>query len=499
MQTPPLELTWTVPRPGERIAGKYVVESVCGRGGLSAVLSAVQTGLDRRVALKVLLPEWSGEPGVIERFLREGRAATRIRSEHVVRVFDVDQLPCGAPYLVLEYLEGHDLDDVVAMRGPLPVQTAVDWVLQAAEAIAEAHAHGIVHRDLKPGNLFLTRRFDGSACIKVIDFGLSKLSDPGRYTSNRKITRPTDVMGTPLYMAPEQLRSFCDVDGRTDIWALGAVLHELLTAQPAFGGGTVPEVWATVLTQEPARVSSLRANVPAALEAVVLRCLEKDAASRFGSILEMARPLAPFGTYAARESCERIERMDTRLSGPSLLPPRDPRPFDDPWPSDMEVVRRRFGSPASARVVFAGLGMLMVFGGGVFAWRVHGRPPSGVAPFQATATAAVPTATLAPIPPATPTLAPAPAPTLSRPPRHDFVSAAPSPSPPTFRQSPQVCVEDNPYDDSTNTPPCPPVPSQVPSADPDDLLWLRPHADTSADVPPPAPTSTADDPFAGRK
>src|SRR5262249_47545583 len=159
--------------------------------------------LDQRVALKILLPEWAGDPDVVERFLREGRAATRIKSEHVVRVFDVGTLESGAPFLVMEFLEGHSLDDVLATWGALPVPTAIDWVLQAAEAIGEAHTQGIVHRDLKPANLFLTRRADGSACIKVIDFGLSKLTDPRMSGASVKLTRPTDVMGSPHYMAPE--------------------------------------------------------------------------------------------------------------------------------------------------------------------------------------------------------------------------------------------------------------------------------------------------------
>ena len=485
MDTRPLELSWKVPRPGENIAGKYVVEGLCGRGGLSAVLSAVQVGLDRRVALKILLPEWADEPEVIERFLREGRAATRIRSEHVVRVFDVDRLPCGAPYLVLEYLEGHNLDDVVAMWGPLPVATAVDWVLQAAEALAEAHAHGIVHRDLKPGNLFLTRRFDGGACVKVIDFGLSKLSDPGRYAAHRELTRPTDVMGTPQYMAPEQLRASRDVDARTDIWALGAVLHELLTGQPAFRGETVPEVCATVLTQQPARVSSLRANVPAALEAVVLRCLEKDPGARFGSVLEMARAIAPLGTEAGATSCERIERMEMRVSGPSPLPPLDLSAAGgeggegDSWPSDLDLVRKRFGTPASGKVVFAGLSMLLLVGGGAFAWLyvdVHGPARAAVAELQGSGAPASAT-----VPPPAPEPARAPSATAS-------ASTAP---PPRVVHKPPV----------TRPRPSPPIPAatHLPSARPDDVPWLRSRTEPSPDVPAPPPPPTADDPFAGRK
>ena len=278
-----LEPSWTIPSPGDTLAGKYVVDGLCGRGGLAVVLSAMHAGLGQRVALKMLLPEWAGDRDVVQRFVREGRAATRIRSEHVVRVFDVGTLESGAPYLVLEYLEGHDLDEVLAMWGPLPVPTAIDWILQACEAIAEAHACGIVHRDLKPANLFLTQRADGSACVKVLDFGLSKLTDPRMCGASGKLTRPTDVMGSPHYMAPEQLRASSEADARADIWALGAVLHELLTTQPPFRGDTMPELCATVLTQPPARLSSLRENVAPELERAVLRCLEKDPNARFAT------------------------------------------------------------------------------------------------------------------------------------------------------------------------------------------------------------------------
>src|SRR5579883_968381 len=296
MENRALESSWTIPRPGETVADKYVIEAPCGRGGLAVVFSAIHAGLDRRVAIKVLLPEWAGDADVIERFLREGRAATRIKSEHVVRVFDVGRLDGGAPYLVLEYLEGHNLDDVLRMWGPLPVPTAIDWVLQAAEAIAEAHALGIVHRDLKPANLFLTRRADGSACVKVIDFGLSKLTDPRMSGSGAKLTQPSDVMGSPHYMAPEQLRATCEADARADLWALGAVLHELLVGKPPFRGETVPEICATVLTQDPPRLTSLRASVPPPVEHAVLRCLEKDPEARLANAAELARAIAPFGT-----------------------------------------------------------------------------------------------------------------------------------------------------------------------------------------------------------
>jgi serine/threonine-protein kinase len=391
-------LEWTIPRSGDVIDGKYVVERACGRGGLAVVLSAMHAGLDQRVAIKMLLPEWAGDTEVVERFLREGRAATRIKSEHVVRVFDVGKHETGAPYLVLEYLEGHNLDDVLRMWGPLPVPTAVDWVLQAAEAIAEAHAYGIVHRDLKPANLFLTRRADGSACVKVIDFGLSKLTDPRMSGSSAKLTRPSDIMGSPHYMAPEQLRATCEADARADLWALGAVLHELLVGKPPFRGETVPEICATVLTQEPPRLTSIRASVPPPVETAVLRCLEKDPDARLASAAELARAIAPFGTSVARTSCARIERLlegGGAVSDLSLLPPMtDERPPSlADWPSDPYAERMRGSS--SMRVILGAVLLLGALGIGalmVMYETVHeGEPRAGVTEMQS---APAPTATV---------------------------------------------------------------------------------------------------------
>jgi serine/threonine-protein kinase len=364
--------SWTIPSPGETIAGKYYVESTCGCGGLAVVLSAIQIGLDRRVAVKLLLPHWAHQADVVERFLREGRAATRIRSEHVVRVFDVGRLESGAPFLVLEYLEGNDLDAVLRQWGPLPVATAIDWVLQATEAIAEAHAHGIVHRDLKPANLFLTHRTDGTSCVKVIDFGLSKIADP--WSQPDKLTRPTDVMGSPHYMAPEQLRATCEADARADLWALGAVLHELISGRPPFYGATMAELCAAVLTEAPEPLSIGRPGVPAGVEQAVLRCLEKDPAARFASVAEFAQALAPFGSPGARGSCERIERvvgLSPRARDVSSLPPlvyegyaeadwpggSEPASIDTPTPA----LRAR-GVPASPRIVAGSLLILSALG-----------------------------------------------------------------------------------------------------------------------------------------
>ena len=207
--------------PGQILAGKFQIERVLGRGGMGVVVAAQHLQLGQLVALKFLLPEALRNPEVTERFLREARAAVRLKSEHVGRVIDVGTLDDGAPYLVMEYLEGQDLDSFREEHERLPVAQVVSFVLQASEAIAEAHSIGIIHRDLKPANLFLTVRADGSPTVKVLDFGIAKATEGSEDFS---LTKTATVMGSPAYMSPEQLRSARDVDARSDIWAIGVIL-----------------------------------------------------------------------------------------------------------------------------------------------------------------------------------------------------------------------------------------------------------------------------------
>ncbi len=371
-----LEPTWGIPRPGQIIAGKYVVESRYARGGIAVVLTAMHADSDRRVAIKVLLPEWAGDSAIVERFLRQGRTATRIKSEHVARVFDVGTIEGGgAPYLVLEHLEGHTLGDVVSTWGPLPVQTAIDWVLQAAEAVAEAHVQGVIHRDLKPANLFLTHRPDGTACIKVVDFGLSRLIDP-RAGTGPQTPLESELLGSPAYTAPEQLRSGSLADARADIWSLGVILHELITGHPPFEEATTPGLCVAVLTRPAPPISALRENVPEAVEQAVLVCLEKDPDARFPSVAEMARAVAPFGTLGARASCERIDRTRSRnartigtietVSLAAEPSASTARASEDAEGEDWELDRRVFQSPASAKIVLGALLILIGLGSAVF-------------------------------------------------------------------------------------------------------------------------------------
>jgi serine/threonine-protein kinase len=289
---------------GDVIAGKYRIEGVIGEGGMGIVLAARHLELDQLVAIKFVHPSQAHEQELIQRFFREARAAAAIKSPHVVRVLDVSRLESGAPYMVMEHLEGTDLEFLLHDRGPLPPADAVDYVLQACDAIAEAHAAGLVHRDLKPGNLFLAEMPDGSRLIKVLDFGISKVMDA-------PIALTRGVMGTLIYMPPEQLRSSRDVDSRADIWALGVILYELLWGPLAEGDAATA---AMVMKERPPPLRDRRPELDAGLDLVVLRCLERDLDRRFQdvrSLVEALRPWAPRNVDALLTRFDRLVAVRT--------------------------------------------------------------------------------------------------------------------------------------------------------------------------------------------
>lgn len=290
-------------RPGTIVAEKYRVEARIARGGMATILRAEHLGLGERVALKLLLPRFRNSPEFVGRFRREARAAARLRSEHVARVLDFGALEDGSPYLAMDLLEGHDLEAHLLEHGPLPMRVAVDLVLQASEALAEAHAIGIVHRDLKPQNLFLTKSADGVEVLKVIDFGIAKNTGGGALVTGKHTS-----MGTPHYMSPEQLHASDSVDARSDIWSLGVILHELLTGRNVFDAPTPRELLMLVANGQP--VLSLEPHHPSALRAVLERCLATNRNVRFESVRELAQALVPFGTSSAATRVARLRRVE---------------------------------------------------------------------------------------------------------------------------------------------------------------------------------------------
>ncbi|MBK9263811.1 MAG: serine/threonine protein kinase [Polyangiaceae bacterium] len=293
-------------QPGDVLLGKYRVERVLGQGGMGMVVAARHQQLGELFAIKVMLPEVLEHPEALERFLREARASARLRGEHVARVHDVGTLESGAPYMVLEYLEGTDLDNVISSRGALGIGEAASYVYQACEALLEAHALGIVHRDLKPPNLFMIRRPNGTPCIKVLDFGISK--ELGGDAINPKLTKTGTIMGSPLYMSPEQMLDAKDADTRSDIWSLGVILYELATGKLPFIAENMTEIVAKVLSTQPLPPSQVCPGMSPAFDVLVGRCLDKNRDTRFQTVQEFMAALRPFvnekdvaGAGAARD------------------------------------------------------------------------------------------------------------------------------------------------------------------------------------------------------
>ncbi len=309
-----------VPGVGDVVAGKYRIEQVLGRGGMGVVLLATHEQLEDRVALKVLLPEVARDQDVVQRFTHEARAAKSLRSEHVVRVLDIGALPGGTPFMVMEFLEGEDLNTRLERGGVLPVSEAVDHVLQAMVALAEAHASGLIHRDLKPANLFLSQRPDGAPLVKVLDFGISKRHQPN-LIGGSELAQTQRLMGSPLYMSPEQLRTARRVDARTDIWALGVTLFELIAGRCPFEAESMSAVMIAIANDPPATFSQLGVPVPEGLEEVVLRCLEKDQERRWGSVAELAQALAPYAGREGQRAAESVLGVTLRASYTSVRPP----------------------------------------------------------------------------------------------------------------------------------------------------------------------------------
>lgn len=344
-----------LPRVGQLVVEKYRVVRLLGSGGMGSVLEARHASLGHSVALKILHQVASDTDESSVRFFREARATASLESEHVVRIFDLGTTEEGLPFLVMERLIGFDLGDVLIRTGSFSPSLAVECVLQAARGVGHAHEAGIIHRDLKPSNLFLTRRTDGRALVKVLDFGISKLSKDDDAV---RLTQTRTMVGSPLYMSPEQVRDARNVDVRTDVWSLGAILYELLSGRPAFDGDTLPAVYASIVTDEPAPIER---ELPEALRTLVGRCLTKDRRERVGSTAELiegleallaALPSAPLSAldlpFPAREREEDVP-------SPGVFPRAQPlnETFSLAEPARTSETRKRL-TPATTPTLSSG-------------------------------------------------------------------------------------------------------------------------------------------------
>ncbi len=311
--------------PGTVVLDKYRVVRTLGIGGMGMVVHAVHTTLGNDVAIKFLLPQFSTSGDAARRFVREAQAASKIQCEHIARVSDVGSGPLG-PYMVMEFLEGQDLSKQIKQFGPLSVPVALDYAVQAATALSEAHRHGIIHRDVKPANLFVVERSDGSPLVKVLDFGISKVAEQ----SSLDVTKTTAILGSGLYMSPEQMKSSKSVDARADVYALGVSLFEMLTGTQPHVADNFPDLVMKVNMDPPDPLRRHRPDVPEELAQAIEKAYARKPDDRYASMLEFAQALAPWSMPETRAAIDAIARAEARAgrrgSSPSMSPPFDLSP-----------------------------------------------------------------------------------------------------------------------------------------------------------------------------
>ena len=417
---------FTGPPPGTVLLEKYRVDWTLGMGGFGLVLRAQHLTLDEPVAIKILRDDKDTDHENVERFLREAQAVVRLKSEHVTRIWDVGRLPNNAPYMVMELLDGVDLGQLLETRGHLPVALAVDFMLQACDALAEAHSIGIVHRDIKPTNIFLARRRDGSEIIKVLDFGISKSLAS---SADLSLTQSASLLGTPMYMSPEQMRSARSVDPRSDVWSVGCVLFELVEGAIPFPADSFAELCVVVATEPP------RPMVHAlALEAVLHRCLAKEPGDRFASLGELAAALAPFASPdAARTYVARIQRTLANAAAPRPAAPRRARSRLE---TDAMTLRK---NPSNRPLVIALSAIVVAICGLVLALVLRKDPtPTAQAPPEP------PPAVVAPPPQAEPPAIAPPAPPIVEQPVVEPPPVVAKPKPQVSAPKPPVVVAPKP-------------------------------------------------------
>ncbi len=312
--------------PGTILLGRYRVLRELGVGGMSQVVCAEHVSLGTKVAMKFLLPELATLPDAPQRFVREAKAATRFKSDHVAQVLDEGVLPDGTPYMVMEYLEGKDLGRYLREGKRFDVTEAIDLVVQTADALARAHAAGVIHRDVKPSNLFLTSRPDGTPLLKVLDFGISKVVEEAA-KENLELTKTTVVMGSALYMSLEQMRSTKTVDHRTDIYALGVSLYELLTGTHPFTAESFSELCVKVSLDPPAPLRDHRPDVPEELAEVIAVAYARSAPERYQTVGRFAAALLPFASPKTAERIAVIQSFERGSYPDGKIPERQPTPL----------------------------------------------------------------------------------------------------------------------------------------------------------------------------
>jgi serine/threonine protein kinase len=408
-----------LPPPGTLFAGRYRIERLLGVGGMGSVLLARHEVIGQHVALKLLHPEAAHSPAAVERFVREARAASKIEGQHVVKIYDVGT-EAGRPYLCMEYLRGQDLGQLFDASGPMPSYEVCTALLDAIVALAQAHSAGIVHRDLKPSNLFFAEQPAGKPVLKVLDFGIAKMDDG---PSNMHATSTGMIMGTPSYMAPEQMRSSKMVDARADIWALGVIAYELLTGRLPFQGDSLGDILFAVVEKPPPLPHQLRPELDPELSAVVMKCLQRDPAKRFATVTELSDALEPFatasryGTSAALRlsiSGERASAQELDLLSSARTEQVMPSPAANPktvseWVTESHARPRRntrvlVGIAAAVVVLGLGLGAGRTLlsshagdaGGAPSAVAAAGSIPLVAAPEPTTSVVAAPPTPLAP-------------------------------------------------------------------------------------------------------
>jgi serine/threonine protein kinase len=327
-----------LPSRGSIIDGRYRICDVIGRGGMGAVLSAVDLQTRNTVALKVILPDYTHDPEAVRRFVSEARTAGALGNPHVAQLLNVGWLSGGLPYMVLEFLTGCSLGKRIQQGRTLSIPEAANYMLQACEGVADAHAKGIVHRDLKPSNLFVTQGADGAAHIKVLDFGISKVSEQEANTWGGDLTQSNMLLGSPRYMSPEQLRCAKAVDARTDIWAIGVMVHRLVSGKLPFEADSVGGHLALIMSASPI---ALRVHAPDAseeLEHVVARCLQRELRRRYQDVGQLAEALAPFvGTPQATARAQRIQRALADSGAAARVGPRG-APLSSPGQRSQEEI-----------------------------------------------------------------------------------------------------------------------------------------------------------------